>query len=187
MALILVAGMGVGIGFAQRYVIPAELISPGSLGQGSLQGAETIRFFQVGSVPVVWLHNLQTIVLATLLGLFSYSVLGIIILMLPLALVGYFTAVSAGAGISPFVFFLALVAPHGILEIPAILLAGAAILRIGATLAAPSHGRTIGEDWLKGLADWARVMVILVLPLLLGAAILEVLVTPRVALLVFGG
>jgi len=35
--------------------------------------------------------------------------------------------------------------------------------------------------------DWAKVMIGLVLPLLLGAAILEVLVTPRIASWIFGG
>jgi uncharacterized membrane protein SpoIIM required for sporulation len=76
--------------------------------------------------------------------------------------------------------------PHGILEIPAILLVGAAILRLGGTLTTPARGKTIGEAWLFALADWTRVTVALVLPLLLGAAALEVLVTPRLALMVLG-
>ncbi|HEY5670193.1 MAG TPA: stage II sporulation protein M, partial [Anaerolineales bacterium] len=70
---------------------------------------------------------------------------------------------------------------------PAIILAGASILRLGATLAAPSQGETIGEAWLRSLADWAKIMLGLVIPLLLGAAILEVLVTPRLAIWMFGG
>jgi uncharacterized membrane protein SpoIIM required for sporulation len=37
------------------------------------------------------------------------------------------------------------------------------------------------------MVDWAKVMVGIVVPLLLGAAILEVLVTPRVAMWIFGG
>ena len=36
-------------------------------------------------------------------------------------------------------------------------------------------------------ADWAKVMVGLVLPLLLGAAVLEVVITPKVAFWIFGG
>jgi uncharacterized membrane protein SpoIIM required for sporulation len=45
----------------------------------------------------------------------------------------------------------------------------------------------MGEAFLGGMVDWAKVMVGIVLPLLLGAAILEVLVTPRVAMWIFGG
>jgi uncharacterized membrane protein SpoIIM required for sporulation len=186
MAFVLAGGIAIGASLAGRYVIPPELIDPGSLQRGNLEGLTSIRFFDVGGIPFVWVHNLQAVVLATVLGIFSYGVLGILILMLPLTLIGYITAASAGAGISPLLLVLALVAPHGVLEVPAIILAGAAILRLGAVLAAPSPGRTIGEAWLYGLADWARVMIALVLPLLLGAAALEVLLTPKIALLVFG-
>lgn len=186
MALVLAFATGIGVLLAHRYVIPPDLIDPGSLGRGNLEGMPSLRFFEVAGIPLVWAHNLQTVLLATLLGIFSYGVLAILVLMLPLALIGYITTASAGAGLSPFWILLALVAPHGVLEIPAIALAGAAILRLGAVLAAPSPGRTIGEAWLHGLADWARVMVGLVIPLLLGAAALEVLLTPRIALLVFG-
>ena len=85
------------------------------------------------------------------------------------------------------VFLAAFIAPHGILEIPALIIAGAAILRLGATLITPAHGRTIGEAWLVALADWLRIFVALVVPLMPGAAALEVLVTPRLAQLLLGG
>ena len=102
-------------------------------------------------------------------------------------LIGYFMGSMAGAGLPPLTFLAAFVLPHGILEIPAAVLAGAAILRLGATLAAPAEGQTIGEAWLRALADWARIMAGLVMPLLLGAALLEVLVTPRLAIWLIGG
>ncbi len=65
------------------------------------------------------------------------------------------------------------------LEIPAIILAGAAILHLGASLAAPSKGHGIGEAWLQAFADWTRIMVGLVIPMLFGAAVLEVLDHPE--------
>ncbi|MCK5430114.1 MAG: hypothetical protein KAI94_11615, partial [Anaerolineales bacterium] len=68
-----------------------------------------------------------------------------------------------------------------------IILAGAAVLRLGATLAAPASGRTIGETWLLSLSDWTKIMVGLVLPLLLGAAAIEIYITPRLAVLILGG
>jgi len=89
--------------------------------------------------------------------------------------------------LSPLLFLLAFVLPHGILEIPALIIAGAAILRLGAAIASPAPGKTISEAWLGAAADWAKVMVGLVLPLLLGAAALEVLLTPRIVTWLFGG
>ena len=186
-ALALVVGIWVGTTQAKVFVFPAELLQLDSFDGGAFQGPDVIRFYSVTSVGSVWLHNIRAIVLASLLGLFSFGVLGMIMLMLPLALVGYFMASLTSVGMSPALFFGSFVLPHGILEIPAIILAGGAILRLGATLATPSHGQTIGEALLSSLADWFRVMVGLVLPLLLGAAILEVYVTPRIVTLVLGG
>ncbi len=184
-----VAGAFVGVLQAQIFVLPPELMSISNLQQGFVQeveGFETLRFFSVESVPLVWGHNLRVILLATILGVFSFGVMGLIILMLPFILIGYFTVTAARAGIPPGMFLTAFVLPHGVLEIPAIALAGAAILRLGATLSTPAEGHTISEALLNSLADWARIMLLLVLPMLLGAAILEVFVTPGVALRMFG-
>lgn len=184
-ALVLLVAFILGTTLAHQFTFPTELIDSGEIGSGSLRGFESIRFFEIGSIPLVWFHNLRTLFLATLLGIPSFGVLAILVLMLPLALIGYFSATAALAGISPWLFVLALVIPHGVLEIPAIVLGGAAILRLGAVLAAPARGKSIGEVWLHAFADWAKVMLSLVVPLLLGAAILEVILTPRIALMLF--
>jgi uncharacterized membrane protein SpoIIM required for sporulation len=81
----------------------------------------------------------------------------------------------------------ALVLPHGVLEVPAAILAGAAILQLGMSFVALPRGRSVGESWLLAWADWARVWLGLVLPLLALAALVETLVTPRIALMLLGG
>lgn len=189
MMMIIALGCGLFIGASQAriFVLPPEVLDLQHLDEGFVQGLDAIRFFSVSGVGTVWLHNVRAMLLATALGVFSFGVLGVVVLMLPLILVGYFMGSLAGVGLSPLTFLSALVLPHGILEIPAILLAGAAIIRLGAALATPAPGRTIGEAWLQSLADWAKVMFGLVLPLLLGAAVIEVLVTPRLALAILGG
>ena len=187
LALALSLAVGVGAGQARAFRLPPEILNWKDLDQSAVRGLEALRFFSVSGVGMIWLHNLRAIALATLLGIFSFGVLGIIVLMLPLALIGYLMANLAWAGLSPATFLLAFVLPHGILEIPAILLAGAAILRLGASLATPAQGQSVGEVWLLALADWLKVMVGLVMPLLLGAAFLEVFVTPRLAMWVLGG
>ncbi len=186
-AISLGIGMVIGAGQAKVFVLPPETLNLNNLGRGFVTGLEAIRFFSVQNVSLVWLHNLRVVILATFLGIFSFGVLGILVLMAPMILIGYFTGAVTSAGISPWAFMLAFVVPHGILEIPAIILVGAAILRLGGTLAAPSQGQTIGEAWLHALADWTRIFIGLVLPLLLGAAFLEVFVTPQMVPLAFGG
>jgi uncharacterized membrane protein SpoIIM required for sporulation len=187
MTLALGAALLIGASQAKVFVLPAELLNWSNLDQGFLQGLESMRFFSVSGVGTVWLHNLRAIALATLFGVFSFGVLGVLVLMLPFIIIGYFMASMSSTGLPVTTFLAAMVLPHGILEIPAIILAGGAILRLGATLATPSHGQTVGESLLNALADWFRVMIGLVLPLLLGAAILEVFLTPRIVTLVMGG
>jgi uncharacterized membrane protein SpoIIM required for sporulation len=106
--------------------------------------------------------------------------------MLPLTLVAYIVANIAAAGYPAGTFVIALVLPHGLLEIPAIVLTGAAILSLGATMATPAQGKTIGEAWLIALARWTKIIIGLVIPLFLAAAVVEVFVTPYVAVLLLG-
>jgi uncharacterized membrane protein SpoIIM required for sporulation len=131
--------------------------------------------------------NLRALSLATLLGVFSLGILGLIALMIPLALTGFLGGQMALIGVSPLIFYAAFILPHGIFEIPAAILEGAAILRLGACILAPPDGKTLGEGWLMALADWVKVSVALAVPLLVAAALMEALVTPRIVQMVFGG
>lgn len=183
--LALAAGGVLGAQQAEIFPLPPEALELDRLQQGfqgQLDMLGGIRLLTAEAVPVVWFHNLRTVTLATLLGLFTFGVMGIVVLLLPFGIIGFFAVTAARAGIAPYLFLSALVLPHGVLEIPAIALAGAAILRLGATLATPSQGRSMSEALLISLADWARIMLLWCVPLFLGAAVLEVLLTPRVAL-----
>jgi len=186
-AIAFMVALWIGMQQAKIFVLPVELLNWKNLSQGFIQGINEYHFFTVSNVGSVWLHNLRAVALATVLGIFSFGVLGIIVLLVPVMLIGYFMASLANAGLPPQTFLTALVLPHGILEIPAIILAGAAILRLGATLAAPAQDKTIGEAWLHSFADWMKIMIGLVLPLFLGAAVLEVFVTPRIAMWLLSG
>jgi len=186
-SVVLIGGAVLGASLADLFVIPPELISETTLLNGGIEGIDELRFFDNQSIPIVWLNNLRTIFLATFAGLLSFGVLALIVIVLPILSIGFFAATTASAGLSPIIFLLGFVLPHGILEIPAIIIAGAAILRLGATIASPAPGKTISEAWLSAAADWAKVMVGLVLPLLLGAAALEVLLTPRIVNWLLGG
>lgn len=183
----LVIAILAGIKAAQQLSLPPELVSFDNLGQGFIQGLDAIKFLSPASVLTIWLHNLRALVIATILGIFTFGVLGLLVLMLPIAFLAYIAGNIAMTGGSPLTFLLALVVPHSLMEIPAIILGGAAILSLGATLTAPTQGRTLGEAFIVSLARWARVTVGLVIPLFLLAAILEVYLTPRVAIWLLGG
>ncbi len=67
------------------------------------------------------------------------------------------------------------------------MMAGAAILRLGAVLATPAEGKTIGEAWLFTLADFVRTLLVWVIPLLILAALAEVFLTPRAVMWMLSG
>ncbi len=179
MVLVLGGALLVGGGQASRFPIPPEKLQREALQNGAIEGVDVLPLYSASGVMAVWWHNIRTLLLATLGGIFSFGILGLLIIMLPMLIIGYFLATVGAAGYSPLLFFSAFVLPHGIFEIPAMLLAGAAILRLGATLTTPSEGRSLGDAWLSALADWAKIMLALVAPLLLAAAALEVYLTPR--------
>lgn len=185
--LLLLVGLDIGYVVAGSFPLPPEIIEWESLGQGFVEGLDIIRLFSVVGAGQVLLHNLRALLIGMVLGVFTFGVLGMLVFMLPMILIGYFMANFAAAGLSPFTFALAFIFPHGILEIPALIIAGAALLNLGAILVSPAYDQTIGEAFSKGLGNWARVVVALVVPLFIGAAFLEVYLTPRVAMLLLGG
>lgn len=181
-ALVLLMGVIIGIKEANVFLFPLDSVPQSSTLSLITSRLELLKTIPIASFSLVWFQNLRAIFLATLAGIFTFGVLGVLILALPFALIGYFMASMARIGISPWIFLSAFILPHGLFELPAILVSGGAILRLGATLVAPSSGRTVSEAWLRALADWAKLALGLVLPLMLIAAGVEMFITPRIAL-----
>ncbi|MDI6694835.1 MAG: stage II sporulation protein M [Anaerolineales bacterium] len=183
----LLMGIYAGVQAAQQFPMPPEIIPAGRLTGNFYLELQKLGFISPLGAGLIWLQNLRVLALATFLGMFTFGVLGLLLMMLPIGMIAYITVSVAAAGFSPVTFLLALVAPHGVVEIPAILIGGAAILNLGATLTRPAQGKTLGEAFLQGAARWARIMLGVVLPLFLLAALLEVFITPRVAQILLGG
>lgn len=183
--LVLAGGLITGIYYADRFPLPGELLSFTNLEQdliGTLAAAGLVG--GRGWLWVLW-NNLRAVLLAAAAGFLSFGVAGMLLLMAPMGILGYFSAnvVAAGQGWMP--FLIGLVLPHAVLEVPAMILAGAALLRFAGASISPTGGRTIGEVWIEEFAEWARVFTGVILPLIILAAALEIFLTPRIALLVY--
>ena len=94
------------------------------------------------------------------------------------AVIGVVLAVVAFLGYSPLQVTLLGILPHGIFEIPALILSSAAVLHIGIALVTPRVQQTLGEVLIESIADWLKIGLGLVLPLLTIAAVIETWVTP---------
>lgn len=181
MALFLAAAFGMGIWLGNSFQIDPALIQFENGRMGISQQSGLIEFVSGETAILLWLHNLRALLLNSVLGIFTFGVLGVLILVLPFVLISFLMLPVMGAGIPAWKYLSAFVLPHGIFEIPVILLLGAAILRIGAGLVASNKGESISDGLVRTLADWAKVVVGIVIPLSLLAALTEALVTPLVA------
>lgn len=187
--LTLVGGTMAGWLFALRYPLPANVLGPlrfdpdiftrpaAMPGYDFLPRLDTLSIFS---------HNVRTLLLSTLLGMFSFGSLALILLIAPMGILGFFGAEVAGSGYNPLTFFIAFIAPHGIFELPAAILATAFALRLGASIIAPPAGVTAGENLLRALADLVKIFIFVVVPLLLIAAWVEATITPQVVLWIYG-
>lgn len=142
------------------------------------QRASFLRF-------VIW-QNARVLLAATILGMFSFGVAPLIITPIVYAILGYVLSQFILAGFDLTIFVAALL-PHGIIEIPVILLATAIAFRLGAVMTKPPSGETVGFAWTVAVGDTIKLWVTLVVPGLLLAALLEVFLTPVVVAAVVGG
>jgi len=182
----LLAGAWVlGLRLADVYMIPSEWFVMNENGLNVSQITDLMGLVSGENIIYIWFHNIRAMLLGSILGIFSFGVAGILILLFPIGLIAYFMQPLSVVGIPAWKYLVGLVLPHGIVEVPVIILLGASLLRVGAKFASPSRGEPISDEFLQSLADWAKIMIGLVIPVLLLAALMEVLVTPRVAVWLF--
>lgn len=184
LVILLIMAGGIWIGYAQVERLPLPLLTTSRDEviprlQSFVQFLPSLGFTPVGLI--IW-QNVRVLLISLLAGAFTLGVLGVIPLMATMGVMGYLASVIQLQGYSVLVYT-GLFLPHGIFEIPAAMLATAAVLQTGAVLATATPGRTIGEAWLAALANWSKIMVGIVLPLLMIGAVVEVWVTPQLALI----
>ncbi len=130
------------------------------------------------SAARIFSNNVRATGVLFVAGLVSFSVLGLAIYVLNVALVGGVLAIFGLIGYEPGLLLAAGVLPHGAFEIPALMLVSATVLHIGAKLVSPQTGKSMGNVLLEQLADGLAILVGLVWPLLGIAAVIEANVTP---------
>ena len=180
---LLVGAWLLGLNLANVYKFQPEWLAGKEDGFNASNLSELMGLVSGENVLYIWLHNIRAMLIGSILGIFSFGIGGILVLLFPIGLIAYFVEPFALMGIPAWKYVVGLVLPHGIVEIPAIVLLGASLLKVGAKLASPSRGQPISDEFLQSLADWAKIMLGLVIPFLLLASLLEILITPRVAAL----
>ena len=183
-ALIMAAGIYIGTRLLNQFYIPLGQDAVITMNARLRDLVKLWPMFSVSPVIAIWWQNVRVLILAMLLGMFSFGILGMIPVFATMVLAGYLLALLSANGI-PVMAYLAFIIPHGIVEIPAALLATAAMLQAGAILVTPTPGKTFGEVMISAIAEWAKIMVGVVIPLLLIGACIEAWITPRIAIMFF--
>ncbi len=132
------------------------------------------------------LSNLRVAIFANLLSIFSFGIFAFLALATRFAQIGYVAAWHAEHGLSPWTYALGYVLPHGIIQLPLLVLVSALGVRLGASLLYAPRGFTIGQNLLWSLANFVKVFLLLILPLTILAALIEGLITPQIVRALYG-
>jgi len=179
-----VAGIVVGLLPDWQLNLPRglPLDSVGS-GIGSYTG---LLFGEQNPVFAIAWQNGRILLAALILSTFSFGIAGLILTPAVYLVLGYLVTQVIAAGYNAG-FMVPAILTHGIVEIPVIVLAVAASLRLGAVVTRLPAGMTLGAGWTQAFGDTAKIVIGVIIPGLILAAILESYVTPLVVTLFLGG
>ncbi|NJK80130.1 MAG: ABC transporter permease [Chloroflexaceae bacterium] len=142
---------------------------------------------------VVFANNLRVSVLSNLLSLISFGLFAFLVPAVAFAQIAFVTRILLfyGAGwftgdvTDPAMFLLAYVLPHGIIELPTFLFSTALGLRIGASVFSTPDGFSVGQNMLWAVANYLKAWLLVLVPLVLIAALVEGFITPLVVMALY--
>ncbi len=169
--------LGWGIAAMNDFELEPEYTSASDFADVRSEHIEGHEFTLISQTIV--LQNVRVLLVSGLLGVLSFGVVPILVSMLPLATIGFLFGAVMNGGYDPIPILIGISA-HGIIEIPALVLGWASILRIGAIVTNPPPDQTVGEAWLRAIGDSIKLSFTLILPMLIIAACIEVFVTPEI-------
>jgi uncharacterized membrane protein SpoIIM required for sporulation len=172
--------------FAVQYPLPAAALPLENIGPETFEQVGDQGFLPSLSIWGILSHNVRSLLAAGVLGVLSLGALSIVLLMAPVGIVSFVATQATLVGYNPLVFIGTFILPHGVVELPAAILATAAAVRLGMSVVSPPPGMSVSQSWLQSLAHFVKLFLLVVLPLLALAAFIEVRITPQLVLAVYG-
>lgn len=148
----------------------------------------------LGLALLIFVNNLRVSLLSNIFSSFSFGLFAFLVPAVAFTQIGFVASTLQERGgswlllnnASPLQFLLAYVLPHGIIELPAFILSAALGIRIGAALLSPPAGFTVGQNMLWAIANFWKIWLLVLVPLILAGALIEGLVSPRVIQVLYG-
>jgi len=185
--LVTVVGVVTGIILARQYPVPPEAFPLQNVSKQTFEAVQQFRLLPQITTSFIFVNNLRVILLAAFVGFFSFGSLTLLVTLMNVGLVSFIIAQIVMLGYNPWLFAATFILPHGIIEIPAVLLGMTFALRIGAAMVSPPTGLDIGQGVLLTTANFLKILIFLIIPLLLLAAYVEANITPQIVLAVYAG
>jgi len=187
--ILLVSAVAVvaGIILARQYPVPPDIFPLQEISEETFEAVQQMRLMPRINTSFIFSNNLRVILLAGFVSFFSFGSLTLLLTLINVGLVSFIIAQVVMLGYNPWLFMVAFILPHGIIEIPAVLLGMTFALRIGAAMVSPPVGLDIGQGVLLTTANFIKILVFLIIPLLLLAAYIEANVTPQIVLAAYAG
>jgi uncharacterized membrane protein SpoIIM required for sporulation len=184
--IVVVFGGGalVGLWGAQRFPLPVDLLElPETVDLESFDTAvEASGLLPSFSAKAILINNARSLLIAAGLAIFSLGTLSQILLLTPMALITYVAVQVEPLGMNLWLFLGAFVLPHALLELPAAVLATAQAMRMGVMiLREPEKGGGV-TGMIREFGNFLQLFIVVILPLLLAAAWIEVKITPRLVI-----
>lgn len=190
LTVLVVFGGSLWIGYwgASRFPIPAQYLNFNiSLDMESFErSAVSSGLLSEFSAWAIWFNNIRSLVFGAFLGLFTFGILAQMLLMAPLVIIAYFVLQVGRVGLSPWMFLAVFVLPHGLFELPAAVMATAQAMRIGDIILRPPEKGGGVMGMVREIGHFLKLLLAVVIPLLLIAALIEAWVTPRLVIWYLG-
>ncbi len=164
--------VGIWAGTLPQFQLPldSDTLSLESVSIGNIDSStEQLSFLWIFS------NNARVLALGFALSIITFGVAAYVVTPIVFIVLGYIGVQMFSAGYGG--LFLTGIVPHGIVEIPIVLIATAAMFYVGASITKPPAGETVGHAWLSAFGGAVKVWLGLILPGLLIAALIESSIT----------
>jgi uncharacterized membrane protein SpoIIM required for sporulation/ABC-type transport system involved in multi-copper enzyme maturation permease subunit len=181
--------LGMGVGLLPEYRLPLPDQSVITEQFNIIEATLTLpveRQLQTQAFVLILDNNVRVLLAGLLLSVFSFGVMAYVITPITFVLLGYVLMQMLLSGYD-ILLYVAAVLPHGIIEIPVIVLATAVMFRQGAIVTKPPQGMTVGQAWMSALGDTLKLAIGVIAPGLIIAALIETYVTLSVVRAILGG
>lgn len=148
--------------------------------RGVIEGAGAIDGDGNISALGIFINNLRACANITVMGLVPFLFIPYVSVMMNGMLVGAVLGIVSGSFSQTVIYFVTLILPHGIFEIPAVALSGAMGTSLCILISAKIFGRKREERILTRAVMTARTFFVMVLPLVAVAAVIEGIVLPAI-------